>query len=63
MTVLGKNVLDDCHVSGHLESASNGEDIAQVRVLLSGRTIVCALAWSPSVAPAESVWSIIPGVF
>ena len=54
MAVLGENVLDDCHVPGHLESASNGEDVAQVGVLLSGRS-VRALAWSPSVAPVGSV--------
>ena len=54
MSVLGENVLDDCHVPGHLESTSNGEDVAQVGVLLSGRSIR-ALAWSPSVAPVGSV--------
>ena len=55
MSVLGENVLDDCHIPGHLESASNGEDVAQVGVLLSGRSFVRALAWSPSVAPIGSV--------
>ena len=61
MAVLGEHVLDDCHVPGHLESASNGEDVAQVGVLLSRRS-VRALAWSPSIAPVGGV-AILLGVF
>ena len=49
MAVLGEYVLDDCHVPGHLESASDGEDVAQVGVLVSGRAFFCGLARSPSV--------------
>ena len=50
MAVLGEYVLDDCHVPGHLQSASDGEDVAQVGVLVSGRSVICALAWSPLIA-------------
>ena len=62
MAVLGEHVLDDCHVPSHLESASDSEDVAQVRVLISGRLLVRALAWSPSVAPLGGI-GILLGVF